>query len=190
MPKTAVSLLVELGRCPLLGRSQISRRRFYRSAWSFLATPAASRIQWPRRRPRRLLPLIYLSRDGPRLATRRATPEDPDDCNWPFFRHRPRSNECGRVAVWQNSNPDVGTISTTGLLTQSRSRNDHNHSDLSREVWILVFHHNISISWAVGLLRWCYEALQFLPVYSGCTTRAPSPSATPRVRSKTQLNQQ
>jgi hypothetical protein len=29
--------------------------------------------------------LIYLSRDGLRLATRRATPEDTDDCNWAFF---------------------------------------------------------------------------------------------------------
>jgi hypothetical protein len=54
-----------------------------------------------------------------------------------FLRYRPRSDEHGRVAELTSRRRDHIDERTSD---PGRSRNDHNHSDLSREVWILVFH--------------------------------------------------
>jgi len=113
MPKTAVSLLVGLGRCPLLGRSQIfaatvlsicvflSSYACVQSNSMAAPTPTPSSISvamgpasQPAGQPQRIQ-MIATGRFS--AATRDLT----------------------SVAAWQNSNPDVGTISTTGLLTQN-----------------------------------------------------------------------
>ena len=54
------------------------------------------------------------------------------------------------MAAWQNSNPDVATVSTTGRLTLVSPGTTTVTATYQGK---LVFHNNISNSWAVGLLN-------------------------------------